>query len=186
MLRSIVLCSATCLLVLAGPAGAATTPAAKPSDADLIRSATSAAPAAIARDATVVAMDAKGGMRTLRKGGNGWTCMPDDPSTPGNDPMCADPNAWEWLEALIAHKPPPDKVGFMYMLQGGSDASNTDPYADGSKKDTHWVTTGPHVMVTGPRVKNLPGYAGGANPDTSKPYVMYGGTPYEHLMIPVK
>ena len=25
-----------------------------------------------------------------------------------------------------------------------------------------------------------------AAPDTSKPYVMYGGTPYAHIMFPVK
>jgi hypothetical protein len=25
-----------------------------------------------------------------------------------------------------------------------------------------------------------------ANPDTSQPYVMWPGTPYEHLMIPVE
>ena len=32
-------------------------------------------------------------MRTLRKGSNGFTCMPDNPVTPGPDPMCMDANA---------------------------------------------------------------------------------------------
>jgi hypothetical protein len=156
------------------------------SDKALIAEAMSAAPPAISRDATIVAMNADGSVRTLRKGTNGWTCVPDDPGTPGVDPMCTDPNAWEWAQAYLAHKPPPDKVGFIYMLRGGSDASNTDPYATAPSKGMPWVTTGPHVMMVGPGVKNLPGYATGAQPDTSKPYVMFGGTPYEHLMIPVK
>lgn len=178
-----------CVTALASPAIAAT-PAtafkAAKSDQALIASAMSAAPISISKDATVVAMDAKGAMRTLRKGTNGWTCMPDVPSSPGDDPMCADPNAWEWSAAWMAHKPPSNKVGFIYMLKGGSDASNMDPYATSPVKGSHWVTTGPHVMVVGPGVKNMPGYSGGANPDTAKPYVMFGGTPYEHLMNPLK
>ncbi len=168
------------------PALAKVPTASAKSDQELIASAMSAAPAAIAKDASIVTMDMKGGTRTIRKGTNGWTCVPDDPGTPGNDPMCADPNAWEWATAYLAHKPPPDKVGFIYMLQGGSDASNTDPYASGVPKGSKWVVTGPHVMMVGPAVKSIPGYKAGPNPDTTKPYVMFGGTPYEHLMIPVK
>jgi hypothetical protein len=30
------------------------------------------------------------------------------------------------------------------------------------------------------------GYPGGPNPDTSKPYIMFGGTPYAHIMVPVR
>lgn len=159
-------------------------PKAAKSDPELIASAESAAPSSVSKNATVVVMDEKG-MRTLRKGTNDWVCMPDDPGTPGNDPMCADPNAWAWMQAVMGHKNPPDKVGFMYMLQGGSDASNMDPYAT-EAKGGHWVTTGPHVMVVGPSVKAMTGYPRVADPDTSKPYVMYPGTPYEHLMIPVQ
>jgi hypothetical protein len=144
----------------------------------------SAAPAAISKDASVVDMTG-GKMRTLRKGTNSWTCTPDDPGTPGDDPMCMDPNAWEWLMALMASKAPPDKVGFIYMLKGGSDASNVDPSIT-TPKDGRWVTTGPHVMVVGPAAKLMPGYIKGDYPDTSKPYVMWAGTLYEHLMIPVK
>jgi len=69
------------------------------------------------------------------------------------------------------HQPPPDKVGFMFMLAGGSDASNTDPYAKGPEPGNHWISTGAHIMVVGPAVKTMPGYPKGADPDTSKPYV---------------
>ena len=160
--------------------------AAAKSDKELIASAESAGPSSIAHDANVVAMTADGKMRTLRKGSNGWTCMPDYPDSPGNDPMCMDANAMDWNNAWMDHKPPSDKVGFMYMLKGGSDPSNTDPFATKPAKGMHWISTGPHVMVVGPAAKAMPGYVKGADPDTSKPYVMWAGTPYEHLMIPVK
>ncbi len=101
-----------------------------PSDKELIKSAMSAAPAKVAQGATIVVMEADGKMRTLRKGTNGFTCMPDNPATPGPDPMCFDKNAADWVMAWVEQKTPPaGKIGFMYMLAGGTDASNTDPYA---------------------------------------------------------
>ena len=90
---------------------------------EMITSAMSAAPLAIAQGATIVTMDEKMNMKTLRAGTNGWTCFPDMPTTPGADPMCLDKNGLEWVHAWMAHKnPPPDKIGFGYMLAGGSDA----------------------------------------------------------------
>jgi len=62
-------------------------------------------------------------------------------------------------------------AGFMFMLAGGSDASNTDPYAKGPEPGNHWISTGAHIMVVGPAVKTMPGYPKGADPVTSKPYV---------------
>jgi hypothetical protein len=32
----------------------------------------------------------------------------------------------------------------------------------------------------------LAGYPSGTKPDTAAPYVMWSGTPYAHLMVPVK
>lgn len=154
-------------------------------DAATIKSAMSAAPLAVAKDATVVAMDDKMQMKELRKGTNGWTCMPDVPNTPGPDPMCADKNGMEWVMALVAHKDPPrDKMALAYMLAGGSDASNTDPWAEKPSAGDTWVKTGPHMMVMniGARFDGYPTTAR----NTNVPYVMYAGTPYAHLMIPVK
>lgn len=162
---------------------AAEAPAAKPGDP--ISSAMSAAPAAIGKAATIVSMSSQGAMETLRAGTNGWTCMPDNPATPGHDPMCMDTNATEWAMAWIGHKPPPvEKPGMMYMLEGGTDASNTDPYATAPTGGGDWLKTGPHLMLVGSSVA-LKGYPAGAKPDTAAPYVMWAGTPYAHLMIPV-
>lgn len=182
-MRTLEFAAVIAVALLPGLAGSATQAM---SDQELIANAQSAAPPSIARDASVVVMAADGKMRTLKQGTNGWTCMPDDPSTPGPDPMCADPNAWDWNLAYMAHTQPADKVGFEYMLQGGYDPSNTDPYATAPAAHAHWIVTGPHVMVVGPATMLMTGYLKGADPDTSKPYVMWSGTPYEHLMIPVK
>lgn len=158
-----------------------------PSDKELIASAMSAAPASVAKHAAIVAMGMDGKTRELRKGTNGWTCMPDDPNTPGPDPMCADKNAMEHLSAMMAKKDPPaGKVGFMYMLKGGTDPSNVDPYATKPEAGRKWIKTGPHVMIIGADQSFYDQYPKGPDPDTSAPYVMWGGTPYQHLMAPVK
>ena len=169
------------------PAAHARKAAAAPTDAALIASAMKAAPASIAKGATVVAMEASGAMRTLRKGTNGFTCMPDNPATPGPDPMCLDANAMAWAEAWMGHKTPPaGKVGLMYMLAGGTDASNTDPYAQKPSANNHWIKTGPHIMIVGADASFYDSYPKNADPDTSVPYIMWAGTPYQHLMAPVK
>jgi hypothetical protein len=149
-------------------------------DADMIASASSAAPEAVSSNATIMTMD----MRVLRKGTNGWTCVPDGPS-PGVDPMCVDQNGAEWLMALM-HKqqPPAGKMGFGYMLRGGSDASNTDPHATQPNPGDRWVDTGPHVMVLNIG-SSFAGYPTTAE-NTKVPYVMFPNTPYAHLMIPVE
>ena len=166
-------------------AAAETKNTAAATSSDPVASAESAAPASIAHNASIITVDAKGAMTTLRTGSNGWTCMPDAPDTPGPDPMCFDANAAKWVEAWVGHKPPPaNVVGLMYMLEGGTDASNTDPYAKQPTADNNWVKTGPHVMVVGSK-DILVGHPSGGKPDTSVPYVMWAGTPYAHLMVPV-
>lgn len=158
-----------------------------PADEKMIASAISAAPAAIGNGASVVALEADGKMRTLRPGTNGFSCMPDNPATPGPDPMCMDKNAMDWVHAWIAKKPPAaGKVGFMYMLAGGTDASNTDPYAAKPERGNSWIETGPHIMIVGADASFYDSYPKNAKPDTSQPYVMWAGTSYQHLMVPVK
>ena len=98
--------------------------------------------------------------------------------------MCADKNGVAWMAALMTHATPPDALGFVYMLAGDGGTSNTDPYATAQTASNHWVKTGPHVMILGPAAKTM-GYPMTADPDPTKPYVMWPDTPYAHLMIPV-
>lgn len=154
-------------------------------DRTMIASAMRAAPRSVAMNATIVVAEPDGKLRTLREGSNGFTCMPDNPQTPGPDPMCMDKAALAWAQAWMGRKEPQTgQIGFMYMLAGGTDASNTDPHA--TRPDKHWVKTGPHVMIVGAEPAFYDQYPKDAKPDTSVPYVMWPGTPYQHLMVPVK
>ena len=173
-----------CAAAIAKPPMAHDAPAA--SDEQIVASAMTAAPAKVSADATVVAAQPDGTLRTVRAGSNGWTCMADNPTTPGPDPMCMDRNAGAWAAAWMGKKTPPSETpGIMYMLAGGTDASNTDPYAKAPTAGGDWVKTGPHLMVVGSSAV-LAGYPSGPSPDTKAPYVMWAGTPYAHLMIPVE
>ncbi len=148
-------------------------------DPEYTAKALSAAPKAIAEGAAVVRVGKDGNMRTVREGNNGFTCL-----FMGTDKMCNDSNSMEFIHAMMKKEPPPDKVGISYMLAGDEGASNTDPYATGKTTDNHWIVTGPHIMLFGPPSKML-GYTKSKDPDPTKPYMMWAGTPYEHAMIPV-
>ena len=64
--------------------------------------------------------------------------------------MCMDANAAKWAaRGSATSRRPQGAVGVMYMLEGGTDASNTDPYAKSRPAENDWVKTGPHVMIVG-------------------------------------
>jgi hypothetical protein len=150
------------------------------SDADYMKRVSSAAPPQIVEQATILRMNGHE-MQTLKKGSSEWTCMI------ANDvPMCMDPGAMSWAHAWQSHAAPTDQTGFIYMLAGDTGASNTDPYATTKTADNHWIQTGSHVMIVGAAAKAMTGYPRDTDPDPTKPYVMWPGSPYEHLMIPVK
>lgn len=152
-----------------------------------MQNAMSAAPDAIAKEATVLDWPEKEGseMAILKKGTNEWTCLPDYPGSPGNDPICGDKSTMQWFTAYMSHKEPKlAQVGIGYMLQGGSDASNTDPFATKPAVGEDWVTAPAHVMMF--PVGKLDSKNYGTDYKSGKSWIMYPGTPYEHLMIPVK
>lgn len=152
------------------------------SDADLLTKLRAAAPAAVLQHATITNMGADGKMKVIQQGTNGWTCM-----DPGQEPMCADKAAMDWVKALMAKKSPPAALGFVYMLDGDNGVSNTNPYDTKETADNNWIKTGPHVMIVGGDVKLMAqGYPRKAKGDPTEPYVMWPDTPYEHLMLPVK
>ena len=142
-----------------------------------IENAMSAAPLSIAQDATILdwTFDEEGKFVVLREGTNGWSCLPSNPK-----PMCLDEVFMEWLYALFAG----DELtvtapGFAYMLQGGETFSNSDPGATEPAED-HWMSSSPYMMVLLP--VDLSGYS--TDPDNPV-FVMYSGTPYQHIMIPI-
>ena len=181
---------ASLVVLLAGMVAVGLThaaPVASQDDADAkIEQAMSAAPASIGADATIydLNVDDAGNFIVLREGTNGWSCFPDAPGTPSLDPMCLDQTWMNWLAALIAQKAPDTKVpGPAYMLQGGSDASNTDPYATEPAAGDEWVSSPPHVMLLLPGELDQSVFT--TDHASGGPYIMWAGTPYEHIMMPV-
>ena len=106
--------------------------------------AMSAAPSTVSANATILdnAMDDAGKFIVLREGSNGWYCLPDALGTPGPDPWCFDHTWLDWAYAFTAGEEPNTQVvGLAYMLQGGSDASNTDPFATEPAAGDEWMNS---------------------------------------------
>jgi hypothetical protein len=161
-------------------AAASKTKAHSMTSAEMIRSAIAAGPRSISDHAAVMAADASGKMTQLRAGTNGWTCIPDEPSTPGLDPMCIDKNGMAWVQALMSKAPKPANTapGLIYMLEGGSDISATDPFAT---KTDHYVSSPAHYMVMWPFDAKSTGLS--TTPKKTGTWIMWAGTPYAHLMV---
>jgi hypothetical protein len=164
------------------PASKKMTPASKKmTDAQKIALAMSAGPAEIARNATIIDMTdmAAGQPKQLRGGSNGWACYASM-----DEPMCLDKEWQKWAEAWMKKTEPKiEGTGFAYMLRGDKGASNTDPFATAPTADNQWVVSPPHLMVLLQDPKLLDAYP--TDPKTGGPWVMWKGTPYAHIMVPV-
>ena len=152
-----------------------------------IANAMAAAPEEITRSATVKDWPSKEGegLALLRQGTNEWVCLPDDLTTPGNDPVCMDQTFHDALVAYFSGQAPTvTRVGYAYMLTSDAEGSNTDPMAQSATPTNQWHHAGPHVMVIYPDPKLLDGLP--TKPTAYGPYVMFPGTPIAHVMLPVQ
>jgi hypothetical protein len=146
---------------------------------DLLKDALSAAWPGMAENATVV--DWEGNV--LREGSNGYTCLPTPPQLTVAAPMCMDTEWMKWADAWQNKKDyAAESLGISYMLAGDGGASNIDPYAEGPTEDNEWIREGAHLMILAPAAL-LEAYP--TDPQNGGPYVMWKGTPYAHLMVPV-
>lgn len=157
--------------------------------ADKIADAMSAAPPVVAQHATIMDEPATpdGPPQLLRAGSNGWICTPssDAELAAGRpSPSCVDEQARLWFDARSARQTPQlGAVGFSYKLMGDNGASNVDPYANGPTPDNDWVVTGPHIIIFVPDVADIAHLP--SDPESGGPYVMWQGTRYAHVMVPV-
>lgn len=121
----------------------------------------------------------------LAAGTTGWTCLVDVLESPAPDPMCADSTFMEWVNAWQARRPPAIRaMGVAYMLQGGQGASDTDPFKATPDSGQPWMADPPHVMIVMPNPRTS--FAGLPTTRTvNGPWVMFAGTPYAHIMMPV-
>jgi hypothetical protein len=147
----------------------------------LIKEALSAAPPEIAASAAVE--DWKGNV--LKGGYSDWICYPTPPGRgDAKCPMCLDTTWREFVKARVAKTDfKTDSVGIAYMLAGDCPVSNTDPDAKAPTADNQWINAeGPHLMVIVPDNSVLEGMS--TDPYGGRPYVMWKGTSYAHIMVP--
>jgi hypothetical protein len=138
-----------------------------------------AAPASISAEATVM-VDGK----VVAEGTNGWTCMPD--TFPGDGAAMCNDAVWMAMMGAMGQKADfvVDRIGISYMLLGdiGAGVSNSDPFHPDRMNADDYVETGPHLMIAVPRAL-LQGIT--RDPTQGGPYVMWGDTPYAHIMVPL-
>jgi hypothetical protein len=144
-----------------------------------IRRALLSGPDIITREATVAEMDAQGKMTVLRPGTNHWVCVPGNENIVGQADMCVDPMGMRWLLDIMAKKPKPSNTepGLIYMLNGATQHSFTDPF----DRTSPAIPIGPHWMIIWPfdaRAAGLPTVMRDAGT-----LVMFAGTPYAHLHV---
>jgi hypothetical protein len=147
-------------------------------DEALIEEALSSGPPHVTKGATVKDNDGN----VLRKGTNSWICYP---GTEILGPRCNEPVWDDFIDALLGQKPPKPRTGVhvSYMLAGEPDTngvSNSDPYASDPHAHGDFIKEGPHVMI----LVSDPASLKGMSSDPKDPvYVMWGDTPYAHIMV---
>ena len=148
-------------------------------DDEKIADALSATWPGMAEAATIVGWEGN----VLKEGTNGYTCLPSPPMLTGNAPMCMDSEWMKWANAWQNKADyTAESLGISYMLAGDEGASNIDPYAEGPSEDNEWIEEGAHLMILAPpaMLENYP-----TDPNNGGPYVMWKGTPYQHIMVPI-
>jgi hypothetical protein len=144
-----------------------------------IRRAMLAGPSIVTSDATVAEMDRQGNMTVLRPGTNDWVCIPGDQNVIGQPDMALDPMGMVWFKDILARKPKPTNTspGLIYMLNGATQRSFTDPFDTTSPA----IPIGPHWMILWPFDAKAAGLSTAMR--DAGTMVMFAGTPYAHLHI---
>ena len=145
-----------------------------------IRRAMLAGPSSVTAEATVAEMDGQGNLSVvLRPGKNDWVCIPGDQNVVGRPDMALDPMGMVWFKDVRARKPKPTNTspGLIYMLNGATQRSYTDPFDTTSPA----IPIGPHWMILWPFDAKAAGLSTVMR--DAGTMVMFAGTPYAHLHI---
>jgi hypothetical protein len=153
------------------------------SQEELIKLAQSAAPPHISKDAGVMLPGEDGKLVEVRKGTNGFTCIPTVNNRPEPDPMCFDAAVGQWVDALVNKKEKPGNTvpGISYMARGGFHWEKDGKILMGEEPGAKLVKEPPHWMLMWPfdsKEAKLP-----TLPNPSGVYIMFDGTPFAHLMV---
>ena len=156
-----------------------------------IKAYSTAAPEFIGRSATIIGISGD----VLREGSNGWTCQSANPRpvpaagwSSAHEAMaaCHDGEGMKWMAGyMTGEKPQMTRDTFMWMLHGDMGEDNTKPavFDEADATPGEWIESGPHLMLMPMDPASLAHFPTDFN--TGAPYVMFSGTDYAHLMIPV-
>jgi hypothetical protein len=151
-----------------------------------IELAMSAAPERVSKKATIMLPDKDGELVVVRKGTNGFTCVPDIDGQEIPSPMCADEATMRFfLDMWSGKERPANKIpGVGYMAQGGwhwekdgeviMSMAKDEPGAKRVREPAHWMLIYPFT----PEKTFLQ-----PKPSAFGTWIMFDGTPFAHLMI---
>lgn len=150
---------------------------------EMIKTAMSAAPDKISKEATVMVPGPDGKLTVAKQGTNEFTCIPDISGQEKPDPFCGDKAAMQWMNDLVSKKERPSNTepGIAYMAKGGWHWEKDGKVLLGPEPDAKRMKEPPHWMVFwpfDPEKTSLP-----TEPGKFGAYVMYEGTPFAHLMV---
>jgi len=152
-----------------------------------IRSARGAAPPSVSVASRVMAWpaDSAAGLE-IAPGVGGWTCMPDDPRTPADDPVCRDDQSLSWYQALRNHRPPVlTGMAIAYRLKGGNTASDSDPFKMAPDSGQQWITDPPSIEIAIPVGRSSVLFRGLPTTRTANgPWIKWARTPYAVIVMP--
>ena len=152
----------------------------------LVELAMSAAPESISKHASIMVPNRDGEIVVIRKGTNGFTCVPDIDGQEVPSPMCADEATMRFFLDMWSGKDRPTNTtaGVAYMAQGGwhwekdgeviMSMAKDEPGAKRVREPAHWMLIYPFT----PEKAFLP-----AKPTSFGTWIMFDGTPFAHLMI---
>lgn len=154
------------------------------SEEEIIRTARSAAPPHISREATIMAPGPDGKLAVVKEGTNEFTCIADLSGQEAPDPVCADKAATAWFTSMLKgeERPANTEPGIAYMGLGGWHWEKDGQIVmDQSTPGARRVKEPPHWMILWPvdaKEAALP-----EKPTRFGAFVMFPDTPYAHLMI---
>lgn len=153
------------------------------SQEDQIKLALSAAPSHISKDAAVMLPDKDGKLAEVKKGTNGFTCIPTVNNRPEPDPMCFDAAVGQWVDALVNKKDKPGNTvpGISYMARGGYHWEMDGKILMEEVPGAKLVKEPPHWMLMWPFDSKEAKFPTLPNP--SGVYIMFNGSPFAHLMV---
>lgn len=191
----LVLLFATTMLYTVAPLGAAEEdlrPLRKPmAQEQLIQLALSAAPATIAKDAAVMLADEKGALVEVKKGNNGFTCIPDpNPNAERLEPICMDQATLGWFSSFKNKAPKPTNTvpGIAYMAKGAEGWVKAGQLLPKQEPEAVLVDFPPHWMIFWPFDSKTSGFPSCTiEPDKTvrvgNVCILWAGSPYASLII---